>query len=202
MTLLSSFIAALLLFVPDPVETPKPESYYPLTPGNEWHYAGKVGNKDLKMVFRAAELEDIDGVKLIRLETLIDGKTAANEHLGHSDKGLFRHRFNGLKVDPPFMLVRYPINKGDTWKSNVKSGGEIAETTSTVGEETVTVPLGKFKTVKVTVAGSANGIDIKTTYWFAPDVGMVKQTLDMGEVHLVLELEKRVQGKPKEKKSQ
>ena len=49
-----------------------------------------------------------------------------------------------------------------------------------VGTEEVTVAAGKYKALKVEVETTAAGTQVSTTYWFAPDVGVVKQAIDTG----------------------
>lgn len=57
-------------------------------------------------------------------------------------------------------------------------------------EETVEVPGGKYQTIRVQIKLEENGQQIETTYWFAKDVGFVKQTLNVAGISIMLELEK------------
>jgi hypothetical protein len=53
----------------------------------------------------------------------------------------------------------------------------------------VEVPAGKFKAIRVDIKyeGAQN---IETTYWFCLDVGFVKQTVNLNNLNIVMELEK------------
>ncbi len=65
-------------------------------------------------------------------------------------------------------------------------------------EETVEVPAGKFKTIRVDIKLEENGQQVDITYWFAQDVGFVKQTVDAAGAFFTfftLELEKLEQKK-------
>ena len=46
-------------------------------------------------------------------------------------------------------------------------------------EETVEVKAGKFQTIRVRVKLDADGQQIDTTYWFAKNVGIVKQVAEV-----------------------
>jgi hypothetical protein len=74
-------------------------------------------------------------------------------------------------------------------KDVIKGKGRIEK------EAEVTVPAGKYKTTVVVNDVEVNGQKLSTTYYLAKDVGMVKQTLKLGELDVTLELEKFELGK-------
>jgi hypothetical protein len=83
-------------------------NYYPLEAGNTWTYRVEVNGKDVTATSRIAKIEKINDISMGRLEATVNDKIVATEHLQQNDKGVFRHRFNGLEVEPPLELLRYP----------------------------------------------------------------------------------------------
>jgi hypothetical protein len=53
--------------------------------------------------------------------------------------------------------------------------------------------------VSVKVESPKQGV-VTTTYWFVPDIGFVRQTVDTGRLNVVMELEKFQTAKKDEKK--
>ena len=93
-----------------------------------------------------------------------------------SAEGLFRVSSNGKALGTPIQLFKSPPKVGATWKS-----GDVGF--KIVGEEEVEVPAGKYKAFKVESpdSGAPN-----TVLWFAPGVGLVKQTNASSETSVVL----------------
>lgn len=170
--------------------------YYPLKVGTKWTYRVQVGGgQPGQVINQIAKLEKIDDQQLARQETVVQGNVAATEHLSSSAKGIYRHRYNGVEVLPAVCVLRYPVKQGDSWGSEAKVGDQTIKMTSRVGEEEVTVALGKYKAITVQVDGDAGGVKIRTTYWFVANMGFVKQVADIGGNQITLELEKFEAGK-------
>lgn len=164
-------------------------NYYPVEVGNTWTYKVTANGNEATITTTIAKHEIIDGVKLSRLEC--EG-IAVTEHLIQTDKGVFRHRLNGGEIDPPFNLLPYPAKVGSKWKGNFIAMNEKGDFKGEIlAEETIDVPAGKFKTVRIRIVLNQNDKNISTEYWFAKDVGFVKQRMVIGEdLTIVLELEK------------
>lgn len=191
-TLLFSGVQAMCLQAADRAD------YYPLKPGSKWQYAGEVNGQKIKVTNQVAKMENIDGKNLARLETLNEQmQVVAAEHLASSEKGVFRHRINGIESEPPFCILQYPVKSGDTWKANSKVGNETIQGECKAEKEEVTVPAGKYSAVKVTINAEVvpSGQKINNTIWLADDVGLVKQITDLGQIKIKLELEKFEAGK-------
>jgi len=181
-------------------KTQDSKSYYPLKAGNKWTYqieSDSVAKGSAKLINQIAKIEKIDGVSLARLETIAKGKVAATEHLNATEKGIFRNRYNGTEVSPPICILKFPIKKGSTWKTESKVGDEKLSVSCKSDEDEIEVPAGKFKTVKVVmdaeVAGA--GILVSTTYWFAQGVGIVKQHVNINSMQFTILLEKYEEAK-------
>ena len=169
------------------VKTP---NYYPLQVGNRWDYDLTANGNTVPMSTTIARSETIDGVPLAVLEMSMQGKMVASEHLRQTDKGLVRYRSGQFVPTPPFVMVKYPIKSGDKWDGSFKVGEAKANYSSEAEEETIEVPAGKYKTMRVAIKIEENGNVVKTTYWFAENVGFVKQTIEAANVDVVVELRK------------
>jgi hypothetical protein len=165
--------------------------YYPLQAGNQWQYKITARNDSYKVTMRVGKVED-DG-KLVRIDN-VSTKPQQSEHLMLTDKGLFRARVNGAELTPAIQLIPYPVKLGSKWNGTYVAKGSDAknEYKGEIGpkEETVEVPAGKFQAIRVRISLQKDGQQVDATYWFARDVGMVKQTSEAAGSSLVLELEK------------
>jgi hypothetical protein len=126
---------------------------------------------------------------------VVRGNVVATEHLSSTDKGIFRHRLNGIEVSPPLCLLQHPFKKGETWETALKLGAQTAKVTCRADSEEVTVPAGKYKALSVHMEVKEGDMKTRTTYWFAEGIGVVKQTVDVGGKTITIELEKYEAGK-------
>src|SRR5207253_6013757 len=125
------------------------------------------------------------------VEALANGKAVASEHLAAKKDGVYRLAGNGMKVDPPVLVLKLPPRKGDRWKIDSKVAGLTVQGTLAVAEEAVAVPAGKYQAVSVHSDDmKLDGKAVTITQWFAPGVGLVKQVADFGGKKTTLELEK------------
>jgi hypothetical protein len=174
----------------------KVPTYYPLKVGSKWHYQVDAGEgRKVLIVNQIAKIENIDGQNLARLETVANGEVKATEHLSSNDQGVFRNRYNGMEVTPPVCLLKYPIKEGQSWETETKAGEQQLTVSGREGRAEIQVPAGKYQTVTCLIETSVNGMKISTNYWFAPDVGVVKQTIDLGGRVVNMELVKFEDGK-------
>jgi hypothetical protein len=179
-----------------PTENEKTKDYYPLKPGTKWFYNVNADGQNVKVNNQVAKLEKIDGKTLALVETVVNGSVSMSEHMQSTDKGVFRHRTNGIELSPPVCILKFPFKKDETWESTTMVGNESLKIKAkAIDTEEVTVPAGKYKALKVDADMTAAGMQISTTYWFAPDVGVVKQTTNLGGKNIILELEKFEAGK-------
>lgn len=133
---------------------------------------------------------------LSRLDTTIADRATTTEHLSVTEKGVFRHRINGIEITPPFCLLRFPIKEGESWESAVTIGpDQITFTARTGKEEDVTVPAGEYKAVTVELEATSDGQTAKSRYWFVKDVGIVKITTESDGKNVDMQLTKFEKGK-------
>jgi hypothetical protein len=165
--------------------------YYPLKEGNTWEYAVKVNGKEGKMTNKCAGKEKVDEVECSMVETFSNGQKVAVEYLANTDKGLLRCKMTGAEMTPALTLLKYPVKDGDSWEEEIKVNGEKAKFVCKVGKDSVDVPAGNYKdcvTVEVTFAAGADSVVAK--YWFADNVGVVRQDTTIGKLAIGMELTK------------
>lgn len=174
----------------------KTPDYFPLKAGTKWFYELDQGGKKIKINSQIAKVEMVDGKPVALFETTINGEVAATEHLAATEKGVFRHRVNGIELSPPVCILKYPLKKDDTWETESTIANEQLKIKGKViDNEEITVAAGKYKAFRVDVETSAAGMRATTTFWFAPDVGVVKQTTENAGKTVTAELEKFEAGK-------
>ena len=131
-----------------------------------------------------------------RLESVVNGNVVATDYLSANNEGVFRNRYNDIEVSPPVCLLKYPPKEGATWETQTKFSDQQLTVTGREGKsEDVQVPAGKFQAVPVVVEATTEGIKISTSFWFAENVGIVKQTIDWGGKTISVELVKFEPGK-------
>ena len=169
----------------------KAPDYYPLKPGTTWSYEVNSDGQKTKLKSRVAKFETFDGKPVALVEMVIDGMVNSTMHMVTTDKGVFRHRVNGVELAPPVCVLKYPFKKNETWETETIVGSEkLTVKARAVDSEEVTVPAGTYKALKSVVDTTFNGQQSRFTYWFAPDVGVVKQTIVSDGKEISLELEK------------
>jgi hypothetical protein len=200
--LLPSLAAAELTAQEKLKETP----YYPLKVGTTWRY--RAGES--KFTIRVARHEKVGETLCALLETIRDGKVAGSEHLAVSGDGVYRHdlTYPQLQSDPndkskkvktpvnqalkpPILILKLPPRNGDSWKIDSKGDGKTFRGNFQVAEQEITVPAGTYKTFRVASQDlEVNSLKPNITTFFAQGVGMVKQTIEMGNAKIEIELEK------------
>jgi hypothetical protein len=188
MIVLASLLGALHA-KPDREAPEKKWNYYPLEVGNTWHFKATVNGAESKIVSTIAKQEKINDKVLARLDVT---KGATTEHLIQNDKGVFRHRYNGGEVNPPFQVLPYPPKVGTKWKGEHEiQNQKISFDAEIQAEENVEVAAGKYKALKVHITLVVMNQTLTSTFWYANDVGFVKQTVtDGANIDVTLELEK------------
>jgi hypothetical protein len=197
----SILLVGVLIVLGDPVsfagqdkKDKKTPDYYPLQVGNQWNYKLDVNGKEFAMINRIAKIVTINEKTYAVLESEMGGKVKATEHLRKTDKGIIRLRTNNFESVPPIVLVKNPVKPGDKWRDNItvmdEEAKHDAKYDAVAEEEMVKVPAGSFKTLRVAIRLEEGDKVVNTTYWFAPGVGFVKQTVEAPMVNMTIELEK------------
>jgi hypothetical protein len=172
---------------PEPALTVPDSEYYPLKLGTRWVYRGGEHGRAM----RVARHELAAGVPSALIETSSGGQVIATENVCVKDDGVYVLAQGGEALPRPLPLLRLPPTPGKTWNVNITRGGRKTRQTYLIGEGEVTVPAGKFATVTLRVEAVADGERTGAfTYWFAKDVGLVKQELRLEGRTEVYELER------------
>jgi uncharacterized protein DUF3108 len=185
-------VVALIVAMPAPRSTAQGDKteYMPLKVGSKWTYKVEFGGQNLTIPQKCTKIEKKGEHEVASLEMEVMGMTVT-EQLSSNAKGVFRHSFNGVPVEPPIQALKLPIKKGETWEAEIEiMGQKVKATMKSDGEEEVTVPAGKYKAVAVGMEIAVMGQQVKAKNWFAPNVGIVKQTFDIGGFGGTSELEK------------
>ncbi len=164
----------------------KESPYYPLKVGTKWTYrAGKN-----QITAQVVGHDKVGEIMCAVVETVKEGQPVTSEHIAAKEDGIYRYAFGYQKIDPPICFLKLPPKKGDIWKIESKIGGGTAKAKFTLGEEEITVRGRKFKTVTSGGDLEVNNQTISFTYWFAENVGMVKQIIKVDKKEIVIELVK------------
>ena len=172
--------------------------YYPMKLGTKWVYNGEVNGQPLSLTNTVTKIEKINDIEMARIETSTpDQRSIANEHVSVNEKGVFRNRINGNEPEPAVCILEYPAKAGLIWDVNSKVGSETIKGKYKTESEEITVPAGKFKTLKVISDAeiTPSGQKVFNTVWMADGVGIVKQITDLGQIKISIELEKFEAGK-------
>lgn len=189
---LPAFVVCLAVSpaAPKPKDDGKPD-YYPTQLGTRWEYK-VVGELTLTMV--VTDLEKKEGGTVATLETKIGERVVGTERVAVSDKGVFRVEVDKTALNPPTTILPNPVRAGQLWAS--KFGSPAINMAFTVrGLEWVEVPLGKYKALRVDGAGEIAGARTDVTYWYAPDLGLVRMKRATAGTDSVLELKAFTPGK-------
>lgn len=171
---------------------PSSSSWYPIKPGNTWHYRAGENRFQLKVT----KIEKVAGTPCARLELIVDGKTISHEHISVAKDALVRFSYEGKEAKPPIKFLELPPKKGASWKVESRIDGQPLKGTFKTDELDVKVPAGSYKAFSVSGQDlEANGVKLSLTYYFAERVGLVKEVVEMAGQKINIELEKFEEGK-------
>lgn len=183
----------------EPPEKPKEPvcAYFPLKIGYTWTYTSPEGEFEVKVKSKEGVGEKYKNC--FRLETIKEGNVKAFEHIKVEDDGVFRCAFQGEVADPALKLLPLNPEKPDKkdWDIKLKISGMDVKARFTIGKkEKITVAGTPYDVFKVTSEETEIEIQkgvkakVQLTYFFAKDVGMVKQILKVDKREVVIELKK------------
>jgi hypothetical protein len=163
-------------------------AYFPLKVGDAQTY--RIG--DARYIRKVAKTEEFDKQPCAVVQTLVGDRVASWERVAVKADGVYRYSSDDNKYDPPLCFLKLPVKDGETWQveSTVAGAGKV--TGSFKEAEVAELKLGEKKyekVVQVTGDLDAGGAKIKVTYYFAKDVGLVKQTVAVDAQEVVMELE-------------
>jgi hypothetical protein len=160
--------------------------YFPLRVGDTWTYRNSESGG---YTWKVLSEEPRDGVTVRYIVEVLSGVKILNTFSKSKGWVLFHAEsypeHEGLQAtyEPPKQYLPNPLAVGQKWQWTGKDPTQVErhENSRVVGIETVTVPAGKFRAMKV-VSEINNGGGLMTkSSWYASGVGLVKtETLGGG----------------------
>lgn len=174
-------LAALPLAMAAPVPThlmKDPPLYYPVQKGTRWVYLDN--GVEHQYVVSDVEKNKRGDAFIVTVVEVKGEKQTLYRKMEVSRSGLlWLETTEGDAFDEPIRLLRCPVVANEDWPYWCSGSGTIAKfdgMMKVVGNEQVEVPAGKFNAVRVKDKWSigGDGLKDKCTWWFAPNVGVVK----------------------------
>jgi DUF3108-like len=179
----AAFLLALDAFAGKP-KSKLGADYFPLRVGDSWTYRNtEEGGYTLKVLSE----EPHEGGTVRFVVELLSGVKVDNTYSKANSWVLFHAEtypeHEGLQAtyDPPKQLLPNPLVVGQKWEWTGKDPTQVEhrESNRVVGVETVTVPAGKFRAMKVVSEITGASAPLIRTSWYADGVGLVK-TMSIG----------------------
>ena len=136
---------------------------------------------------RAARQEMVGSQTCILLEARLRDRVVATEHVAFTKDGLCRFKVEQAEVVPPVCVLRVPPPPRG-WTVKYTLNQRPGTFTFTTRSEDVVFLARRYKATVVEARGPT---PTRTTVWYAPGVGPVRQRIDEGKGRfLELDLEK------------
>lgn len=157
-------------------------------PGPVYYHASQAGDKSVfevsangrfwcEVAFETTDVQRMGTAVLVtKRRTVGDKDDEPPDRVLLSDGGVYTLSTGDFIYPTPFCLVRLPFKKGETWETTHSGAqGETIQTKYTsVGEEEVEVPAGKFRSLRIEMEAVHNGETESRTNWYAPGPGLVQ----------------------------
>jgi len=78
-------------------------------------------------------------------------------------------------LDPPVLFVSSDMKAGSVIPEIHDKDNLRKRRTQVVAREEVTVPAGKFNTIRMLMTGSDGPVELRRTIWFSPGIGIVRE---------------------------
>jgi hypothetical protein len=195
------FGVATLLFLQSasagkPKSKPKPQTtadYFPLRVGDTWTYRNtESGGYTWKVLSEEPHeggtvrytVEFLSSVKINNVFSKENGWVLFHAESYPEHEGL------QAIYDPPKQYLPNPLVAGQKWEWTGKDPTQVEhhERNRVSGPETVTVPAGKFRAMKVESEISGASVPLIRTSWYANGVGLIKTTTVSGQIKYGSEL--------------
>ena len=196
----SRFLFALLLlsvFLPRASAQKSAADYWPMQVGNVWKFAERAGDIKFTGTMKVIRVTKSGGAKIAVLSQYIKGNEVFREKYRITSDAICRVS-GGTKDDqntlsPPLPILKFPAHNGDSWDwegkfhYNDQDNDAMAHVTVS-GPETVKTPAGTYKAMKIhlliTLDMNGQKMEMPTDYYLAPGIGLVRQTGQLGDLHI------------------
>lgn len=172
--LCAAAVPTLLRSAPIPGDKAK-ELYYPTRVGARWVYQTQRGDKVEEVV---AVKSGKNGTYLVTVGFSKQGEVVPDYVISVSEQGFCIVSYTLAELTEPFWMLKLPHNKEDSWKPVLAAEGwsKVVGSAKASGPETVEVPASKFQAIRVEMdVPHPGGRLAKTTFWYAPGVGKIKE---------------------------
>jgi hypothetical protein len=197
-------LAAAALFVtqglPVNAQQGKNVSYWPFKKGSTWTLTTHVAERTIDQVVTVTDVTAGNGYTTATLDYKVNGQSVQGEKYQVSAAGIARAASGAgaaSPLSPPMPVVKYPMKAGNAWKwkGTLTQEGNVFTCNgdlSVSGPETIKTPGGTFQAMKVhlvlTMSAQGKQFTIPNDYWFAPNVGLIKQSANLNGVIIEGEL--------------
>ena len=167
--------------------------YWPFREGNTWTIDTTIGEKKMTQVITVTKVTTKDGKTRAELEYKTEGRAIQLETYEVDANSIQRVSSgpNGAnKLTPPLPVVQFPLTAGKKWDWKgevVTSGGAPIKATAQLtvsGPEVIKTDAGTFSSMRVhldlELVAEGETIKAPNDYWFASNIGMVKQKASIG----------------------
>jgi hypothetical protein len=167
--------------------------YFPMRVGDSWTYRQEESDAEYTVKVLSAEkqadksvrylLEKQAGAQFQSWYSKINGWVLmhAEAYVEQQQKSTY---------EPARQFLKNPLVAGEkwTWTGKTVTNADVTEFNEVVGAETVKVPAGTFRAMKVVSKVDDGGAVVTKTYWYAAGVGLVKTTTEGGQIKYGWEL--------------
>jgi hypothetical protein len=170
---------------------------FPLALGTKWEYVITVNGEDKELLQEITKVAP--GKKgerdIATVESKVAGQTLTEE-VSADEKAVYRHAMQGMKLETPLPIVKYPHKTGATWKESIKIATEEADVAFDAKKsEEVKVAAGTYTAYPIVMELEVMGKKVTSKNWYADGVGMVKQEVDFAGTKVTMELKKFTKAK-------
>jgi hypothetical protein len=166
---------------------PAAVDYFPLRVNDSWTYRSTSGGTDYKRRVLSEE-KQVDGTTRYLVETSMGTRIQVvfskvkGWVLMHAERYPDQERLEP-EYEPAKQYLPNPLVAGSKWQSKGEdpTQPEVQETNQVVGFETLTVPAGQFRAMKVVTRFTGGSPTMTKTCWYADGVGLVKQATEDGQ---------------------
>lgn len=155
-----------------PVSESSAKLYFPTTVGTKWVY-DRNGKEETETI---TAVEKKAGAYIVTVEGIDYLKGTIKNEFVVSRDSLTQTKHISWVGHPPALLLKLSGKDGETWQTELGGWSNGKNTVKRCGSDTIEVPAGKYATTRVeTTFFHPTGL-IRAQYWYAPGVGLVKET--------------------------
>jgi hypothetical protein len=149
----------------------------PLEVGRTWTYIGMLGERQVHTITGRDGVGRLDCV-VYQIEA---GSTIQRLWMRAEKDGVKHYRtqlgeLGPVELDDAAVHYVLPATPGRTWQYEEMGVLPVTYDGTIVGVESVEVPAGRFRCVKVRIVGTHEKVRmVERTSWYAPGVGLVKE---------------------------